>query len=56
MNVFGGILESAHLSSLNVFVCPSVYEMFVSVKEVVGELTHYQTTNFRLSQTERVCR
>ena len=35
-------------------MCLSVYKIVVSVKAKV--LTHYQTINFRLFQTERVCR
>ena len=33
-----------------------IYRVFRSLDCVVKSLTHYQTTNFRLFQTERVCR
>ena len=42
MKVFRGKLESACLS-IHVSVCPSVYKILVSVKALVGVLSHLVT-------------
>ena len=48
-----------YISAVQVFVQPDFdldYTGHKATTEVKGALTHYQTTNFRLFQTERVCR
>ena len=36
--------------------CPTRFHLYQTLSKHDAYLTHYQTTNFRLFQTERVCR
>ena len=50
--------ENVDHRSLSIFCAVSAWSTLAAKQTIVvkGALTHYQTTNFRLFQTERVCR
>ena len=58
MNVFWGILESGCLSVhpfVHVSMCPSVYNILVSVKVLMGVLTFYSIdTHFDVSTIDSI--